>query len=197
MTPYSDHPDVELLEVLRKGDRKALSELFHRYWRPLLQQAVNSLPTQQHAEEVVQDLFIKIWNSRDRLRISNVSYYLHTCVRNGCINTLRILMSEKKHWAYYKNYISGEDVSAETRYISGEMNDLLEEKISRLPSKTQQIFRMKIIDGLTFRDIETQLRCSRKTIDYHLSKSRELLKTGLQHLLFLSLGLLFGSIPFL
>lgn len=184
MTPYSDHPEVELLAALRMGDRKALSELFHRYWRPLLQQAVTNLPTQQHAEEVVQDLFVKIWNMRDTLHISNVSYYLHTCVRNGCINTIRILMSEKKNWEYYKNFIPLEDVSVETRYISGEMSDLLEEKISQLPSKTQQIFRMKIIDGLTFRDIETQLQCSRKTIDYHLSKSRELLKTGLQHLLF-------------
>lgn len=188
MTPYLNFQDVELLSAIQKSDRRAFDELYRRYWLPLLQQAVNSLPSQEHAEEVVQNLFIKIWNTRESLRVVNVSYYLHTCIRNGCISIIRALMSEKKNWDYYKNFIPKENISVEENYISDEMNELLEEQISKLPSKTQQIFRMKVIDGLTFSDIETQLHCTRKTIDYHLSKSRELLKTGLQHLLLLLAG---------
>ncbi|PGH38913.1 MAG: hypothetical protein CRN43_12235 [Candidatus Nephrothrix sp. EaCA] len=182
MNPYPDYQDEELLAALQQGDRKAFDELFRRYWQPLLQQAVNSLPSQEHAEEVVQDLFIKIWNTQTSLRIVNVSYYLHACIRNHCISAIRTLMSEKKNWEYYKNFIPRQDESAETHFIRHETSELWEERISRLPSKTQQIFRMKVLDGLSFRDIETKLHCTRKTIDYHLSKSRELLKTNLSRL---------------
>jgi len=188
MSQYSAYTDSELLNAIKENDKVALAELYDRYWRPLLHHALNSLHSQDFAEEVVQDLFIKIWNLRETLNILNIRYYLHSSVRNGCISFLRSQLAEEKKWDEYKLYLPKEQASVETVYLNQEKTELLEKVIHKLPVKTQQIFRLKMIDGLTFRDISAQLNCSEKTILYHLSKSKRLLKSELQNMLFLAVA---------
>lgn len=185
MKAFSTNTDSELLQFIKANNKVALVELYDRYWFTLLHHATNSLQSQDLAEEVVQDLFIKIWNLRNTLNVLNISYYLHSCVRNSCISVLRKKLVEEKKWGEYKHYLPQEQASVETIYLDQEKTEILEKVINKLPTRTQQIFRLKMIDGLTFRDIQHQLNCSEKTILYHLSKSKRLLKSELRHILFL------------
>lgn len=183
MNQYSTYSDPELLTAVQNSDEFAFEELYNRYWFPLLRHAVKMLPSNIYAEEVVQDLFIKIWQTRHSLCIENISKYLHTGVRHGCISMHRVLLNKKKYWDHYKLSIPPHEDSVETDFISDEKYVELEKMISSLPSMAQKIVRMKVMDALTLHDISLQLNCSKKTIEYHLAKSMKILKSGFQQLL--------------
>jgi len=189
MGHYSHCSDLELLTAVKNGDDRAFVEICDRYWKPLMEKAIRILHSQFDAEEVVQDLLLRIWNTRDSLNILNVEHYLHTGVRYGCVSAFRLLLKEEKNWEYYKVFLPREADSAETAFIKQETGEVIEKLIAELPSLTQQIFRLKVIDGLTFMEISKQLKCSKKTIEYHLLKSKKILKSELHHLLLLVLSL--------
>ncbi|PGH39039.1 MAG: hypothetical protein CRN43_11520, partial [Candidatus Nephrothrix sp. EaCA] len=182
MGHYSHCSDLELLTAVKNGDDRAFVEICDRYWKPLMEKAIRILHSQFDAEEVVQDLLLRIWNTRDSLNILNVEHYLHTGVRYGCVSAFRLLLKEEKNWEYYKVFLPREADSAETAFIKQETGEVIEKLIAELPSLTQQIFRLKVIDGLTFMEISKQLKCSKKTIEYHLLKSKKILKSELHHL---------------
>lgn len=183
MKRYPSYSDAELLAAIQNSDEPAFEELYNRYWFSLLKHAVKMLPSALYAEEVVQDLFIKIWQTRESLCIENISKYLHTGVRHGCISLHRVLLNKKKYWDHYKWSIPHYEDSAEVNFISEEKYAELEKMISKLPLFDQKIVRMKVIDALTLHDISLQLNCSKKTVEYHLDKSLKILKSGFQQLL--------------
>lgn len=189
MGHYSNYSDLELLTAVKSNDDRAFVEICDRYWSPLMKKAMRMLHSQFDAEEVVQDLLLRIWNTRDSLHIINVEHYLHTGVRYGCVSAFRLLLKEEKNWEYYKTFLPREADSAETTFIKQETGEVIEKLIAELPSLTQQIFKLKVIDGLTFMEISKKLKCSKKTIEYHLLKSKKILKSELHHLLSLVLSL--------
>lgn len=185
MNHYTIYSDAELFTAIQNSDESAFEELYNRYWFSLLRHAVKMLPTTVYAEEVVQDLFIRIWQTRETLQIENISKYLHTGVRHGCITLHRILLNKKKYWDHYKLSIPPHEDSVETDFISAEKYVELEKMISGLPSISQKIVRMKVMDALTLHDISRRLNCSKKTVEYHLTKSLKILKSGFQQLMML------------
>jgi len=189
MGHYSHCSDSELLTAVKSGDDRAFVEICDRYWKPLMEKAIRILHSQFDAEEAVQDLLLRIWNTRDSLNILNVEHYLHTGVRYGCVSAFRLLLKEEKNWEYYKAFLPREADSAETAFTKQETGEVIEKLIAELPSLTRQIFRLKVTEGLTFMEISKQLKCSKKTIEYHLLKSKKILKSELHHLLLLVLSL--------
>lgn len=183
MMPYTNYGDSELLTAVKGNNDRAFVELCERYWKPLLEKAIGILHSQFEAEEVVQDLLLRIWNTRDSLHILNVEHYLHTGVRYGCVSAFRVILKEDKKWEYYKTFLPLEVDSVESTYIDQETGEVMEKLITELPSLTQKIFKLKVIEGLTFMEISKQLKCSKKTIEYHLLKSKKILKTKAQHFL--------------
>ncbi|PGH38146.1 MAG: hypothetical protein CRN43_16950, partial [Candidatus Nephrothrix sp. EaCA] len=180
MNRYSAYDDARLISAIRGSDKLAFLELCHRYWKPLMSKATRILPSHFDAEETVQDVFIWVWNCREKLHILNVESYLHTAMRHGCSSAFRHILRENKNWDYYKTFLPTEVDSVETNFINLEKGESIEELVSKLPSFTQQVFRMKIMEGLTFREIAAELNCSKKTIEYHLLKSKKLLKSELR-----------------
>lgn len=183
MKRYSLHSDLELLNAIKKSDEQAFDELYNRFWQSLLQHAANMLPTLADAEGVVQDLFIRIWKTRESLEVDNIGNYLHRGIRNGCLSVHRVLLNEKKYREYSKIFLSSISESIESTLFETEKRDLLEKIIAKLPALSQEIIRLKFIEGLTFKDISVKLNCTPKTVEYQLDKSKKLLRTAMEHLM--------------
>lgn len=171
--------------AIRQNDEIAFEELYRKYWKELYIHARNTLKSQFHAEEVVEIVFINLWNKRCSLEVDDIRHYLYRGVRNRCINVIRRMLVEEKSWHYFKKFIPDISPSVEEAFLNSEISSEVEKKLCLLPSITQQIFRMKEIDGLSVKDIGEQLNCSRKMIDYHLSKSKQFLRISLEEFLFL------------
>ncbi|WP_221887914.1 RNA polymerase sigma factor [Chitinophaga polysaccharea] len=81
MNRYQEQTDVELIASLRGGDNHAFAEIYHRYWKKLLAIAYHHSKDKIIGEEIVQEVFIGLWNRRNELYIDHVSAYLATAVK--------------------------------------------------------------------------------------------------------------------
>ena len=100
-----------LLQMTRDGDVNAFNRLFNKYWKKLYRIAYSKVGSREEAEEIVQDIFIKIWEKKSELNIHNLSAYLYTSVKNRCLNYIEKKIIEHKHWEYYKKFIIDYDDS--------------------------------------------------------------------------------------
>ena len=82
MYNYDILDDKELIVLLQKNDRNAFTEIYNRYWKKLFSVAANKIKDLPEAEEIVQDIFVSIWNRRDNLTvIDTLSSYLAVSVK--------------------------------------------------------------------------------------------------------------------
>lgn len=179
MNNFTLYSEEELLNILREGRHEAFEELYNRYWRSLLNHAIAILHSQSEGEEIVQEIFVDLWNKRETLRIRSLPHYLHTSVRNRCISFIRSKVVEKKYQDYYKNLLYKRQQALVNFNTFADVKNAFEEELQKLPEKTQMIFRMSNFDGLSVDAIAEQLHCSKKTVEYHLTKSKASLREGL------------------
>jgi RNA polymerase sigma-70 factor (ECF subfamily) len=172
--------EKDLLLRLRKGDVKSFEFLFRFYYEPLLAYAVRILKAEADAEEVVQDLFFKIWRDRKSLKIENsLAAYLYKSVYHQCLNRIR----KDKQRQIYREYVSLQpkpELRAEERIQYEELNRKFFELLETMPPRRQTIFKLNRFQGLKYREIAEKLSISVKTVEANMSKALQYLRKHLQ-----------------
>ena len=182
MTHYPSHSDAQLLALLKGGDHEAFTELYNRYWKRLFAVAANQLDHPAEAEELVQDLFLDLWNRRQELVItSSLSSYLSVSVNYKVINR----MAKRHREQIYLNSMAadGMDRSVEEHLSFAELKERLERVLSELPEKCKLVFTLSRTEGLTRRQISRELGIAEKTVESHLTRALRQLRSGLSSLL--------------
>jgi len=156
--------------LIAKGDQKKFTHLMEVTSDDLLWFAIGFLKNKEVAEEIVSDVFVKIWNNRAQLEsILNLKSYLFICVRNGCLSHLRSIKNEK--------IISIESVNEfHFSQVEGSENDTIEKEkieqiyaaIETLPCKCKMAFTLAKINGLKYKEIAEVLGVTEKTVNNHL-----------------------------
>ena len=172
--------DVELLQLLKRSNNDAFTELYERYWQKMYAVAAHKLKNLTDAEEVVQDIFLEIWKRRESLNItSKLSSYLAAAVTYKVINVLAKRHVQQK----YSLYATGQSTEADFSTINWlgfeELKDQLLKHVANLPEKCQLVFKLSREEGFTHKEIATELGISKKTVEGHLSKATQLLKMNL------------------
>jgi RNA polymerase sigma-70 factor (family 1) len=183
LNPFQDHSDEELLSLIRKDDEQAFTHLFHRYSGKIASLAFSKVHSEEITEEIVQDIFTAIWAKRHELKINTFSSYIFLAVKYQAIDHLRRQIRIKKHGILLKAFIK---ISEEETLKTVELHDLeefLQKGISRLPDKTQQVFKLNRFEGKSISEIAVKLNLSEKAIKYHISKSLKGLRLHLRHFL--------------
>ncbi len=156
--------------LIEKGDQKIFRQLMELTSDNLLWFALRFIKNKEIAEEIVSDVYVKLWNNRAQIgSIINLKSYLFICVRNGCLSHLRSTKNEK--------LIPFENVS-ELNYvvIDNQEDSAIEQEnleqiyaaIETLPDKCKQVFTLAKINGLKYREIAEILGISEKTVNNHL-----------------------------
>jgi RNA polymerase sigma-70 factor (family 1) len=170
-----DHNDQLLLKHLQQGSVKAFRQIFELYWQPLYSLAKSKVRSHEEAEEIIQNIFLALWEKREELAINNLSFYLHTAVKNRVINLIRDKITHNKYWDYYKTFIPQH---GDVTQMSVEFDDLdaaVGQAVKLLPEKSREVFRLSRLEGRSNAEIANLLQLSEKSIEYHLTKSlREL-----------------------
>jgi len=177
-----------VLRNLKIGDRDAFQELFVEFYAPLVSFAIKLVSDKGTAEDIVQEVFIKIWEGMDKIaHVNNISAYLYQAVRYSCYNYKRnnkIISEDNIHLA--------EDVEMssciEEMIIEEESFRLYLNEMEKLPPKCRKIFSSSL-DGLLAKEIAEELNISIETVKTQkkiaLRKLREKFK---QLLIFLFLS---------
>ena len=168
-------------------DRGSFEELFRSYFTPLMLFARKILVDEDDAREVVQKVFIALWEKREDIDLTtSMKAYLYTSVHNRSLNVLR---DRKKYSDGELPEVAGEwDVSAQIE--SMELEQKIHEAIRSLPDKCRLIFELNRFKGLKYSEIARELNISVKTVENQMSKALKLLREKLASYLTLLLYLI-------
>ena len=145
--------------------------------------------SEEVTREIVQDLFVSLWEKRSTLFINHAQSYLYTAVKNRVLNYLESQMIRRKHWDYYKQFIPERENTTENDVAMNELMEVIENEMNRLPEKSKRIFRLNRLEGHSVTEIANTLNLSEKAIQYHLTKSIKTMRLHLKGYLFM-VGLL-------
>lgn len=153
--------DLNLFEQIKTGDKLAFNTLFKRYYANLCRFAFTYLKDKDTSEEVVQDVFVSLWNQAEELRIDNIRAYLFTMTRNKALNHIQ---TEQRHADLLdKNYTPDSEPDPEPDY--NKFKSILSEKVKELPTKCQEIFVLIKLEGLSYEEASEYLNVAKKTIE--------------------------------
>lgn len=184
MHNYDTLDDWELTDLLKSGDRLAFTEIYNRYWKKLFSIAANKINDLEEAEEIVQDIFVSLWNRRDALCITTgLGSYLAVSVKYRVIKVLEKYSHARKYSDYSKNALDMVHNSTEEWLEFEELKARLSEFVAELPQKCQLVFRLSRESGFSQKRIAEELEISEKTVEAHLGKALKILRTRLSQFL--------------
>ena len=178
--------DSQILEKLKLGDSSAYKQLFDRYYMPLSVYALKYCDSFQLAEDIVQDLFIKLWDEKIYLKFENViSPYLFKAVKN---NTLKAVKKNSKYrFEEIEDQINNlviDDVDIE---IIEEERKKLYQEIETLSEKSKEVFKAIVLENLKYKEVAEQLNISVNTVKTHYSRALKQLRGSLDFIIMLLL----------
>lgn len=177
---YNEFSDEELADLLKKGDHKAFTVIFDRFYGLLFIHATKLLSDQDEAKDVVQELFEKLWNQRENIAFEHsLSAYLYASVRNRIINRISHYAVEHKYISSLKNFITHDNYLADYRVREREMRKIIEREVSALPTKMKEVFELSRRDYLSYKQIAVKLQISEQTVRMHVKKALRILKPKL------------------
>lgn len=181
--------DSCLLSALQRGDKKAYSALFRRYY-PALCAYANRLVNLEDAEEIVQDVLFWLWENREVQTFdTSFSQYLYKAVYNRCINRQTQQQSQLRAETRYYEYML-EMLQDTDFYQAEELKKQIVEAIRELPLTYREAFVMHRFGNKSYKEIAEQLQVSHQTVNYRIQQALKLLRVRLKdYLPILVLGL--------
>jgi RNA polymerase sigma-70 factor (ECF subfamily) len=190
------HNEVELLNRLQTGNEEAFSQLFNHYRPVVYNVAYKFLKSPVLAEEIVQDVFLKIWLKRNEMcAIKNFNAYLFIMARNFIFDRIKKMSYELEAKSALKTETFFID---DTEYLvrQHECQQLLKEAVDLLPQQQQLVYTLAKVEGLSHEAIAEKMQISKLTVKKHMAMAlqaiRNYLDTRLYDILLVPLmGLLF------
>lgn len=172
--------DDQLFLLLRDGNKTAYTEIYERYKHPLFIHAYKRIKNREIAQDVVQDLFIKLWDKKDTITLSSgLLPYLYASVRNRIFDMLAKDQLQNNYFNSLQNFIDqGYEVTDHKARIS-QLMAIVDKEIAQLPEKMQLVFKMSRNEHLSHKEISEILNISEKTVKKHIQNALKILKAKL------------------
>lgn len=186
----------QLAMRIKVGDEQAFELFFRKYNIRLCAFANKFLNDPEEAQEVVQDMFVKIWEARDEIDPeSSLKSYVFKTVQNLSINKLRRKKVESKYIEIFQFvYVDNHEFSALESLLAKELEAHIINSIKRLPGECRKIFELSRSEGLKYREIAETLNISVKTVETQMSKALRSLRVELTDYIPLMLLVLFSTL---
>lgn len=171
--------EKELIILLKNGDEKAFTTLYRLYWSKVYNFSRLYLSSITEVEEVVQEVFVKVWETRDFLRADdNFKGYLFIITRNLIFNQFRKSFNEN---AYKLTVLSAamDYYDMEDELSAADLKEFIKRMVGGLPPRQQEVFKMSRDEHLTYKEIATRLNISEKTVERHINEAIKFLKKNI------------------
>lgn len=175
----SGDPNEILIKNLIRGDIVSFEEVYKKYNKKIFNFSLRYLKNRSDAEEIVQEVFVKLWENCKTLRKdSNLNAWLFTITFNSIRKRFRKLSAEKK----YQENLVGQTDATFSEISEAEYYDLLNRAtylISKLPPQQKKVFLLRKEKGLSSAEMAEELHLSKKTVENHLNRARAFLKKAM------------------
>jgi RNA polymerase sigma-70 factor (family 1) len=170
-----------LIDRLRNGEEAAYQVLFNEYYKVLTIFANKYLKDIEESKELVQDLFVHLYERRTNLDInSSLKSYLFRSTHNRCINYINAQKIRNKYAEHVSFTVDVKENSLEDEVTSIELENVLYKAISDLPPKCRSIFKMNRFEGLSNSEIAEKLKLSKRTVETQISKALKILRVKME-----------------
>jgi RNA polymerase sigma-70 factor (ECF subfamily) len=179
--------DQELTALLREGSKDAFRILYDRYGLKIHRFALSYLKSEHDAEELVQDVFLKLWTKRSSLDVSgNIRAYLYKVAVNSVYDFIR----RKNLELVFQEFANGrprEDDSTWDEVVYNDLSAQLNQLMAQMPEQRRKIFKLSKEKGLSNDEIAERLGLSKRTVENQIYRATAFLKDKLKQNSVLSL----------
>jgi RNA polymerase sigma-70 factor (ECF subfamily) len=189
-TEYMSYQDIneaeqELLNLQKTDENRFIEVLFKKYYSPLCRTVNRIVNDTDAAEDLVQDVFMKVWNNRQTLEINlSIKSYLYRSAINSALNYLE--KNKKKVHLEESNFLEPSVNDAEDQLHFNEVQQRVKEATDALPPACKTIFILSRQENMSYKEIADSLQISPKTVENQMGKAlkhfREYLSVYIKHL---------------
>lgn len=172
--------DEHLVASLREGKIAAYEEIYQRYWYKLYGIAFNQTGVREEAEELVQEVFLSLWNRRAEVLIKHLDLYLTIAIKNQVYDFIKSQITYRKYQEHLIIQEIKQHYGTDEIVNFAELSEAVEKVLSRLPEKSAEVFRRSRFENQSVREIAQGLNLSEKAVEYHITKSLKFLKENLK-----------------
>lgn len=170
-----------LLSRISKGDKAAFSVVFTAYYADLVMFAFTFLKEKEASEEIIQDVFVKLWDNRESLEIkSSLKSFMLKSVQNKCIDMLRHKKIKNRYSDEILNYPVIHENQTEDYILHSELEGIIGKLLQELPEKVNQAYVLNRFDGYTYSEIAEKLNVSVRTVEVRISRALGFLREKLK-----------------
>jgi RNA polymerase sigma-70 factor (ECF subfamily) len=174
--------DIDLAHQIKFGKKEAYQELFERYAPKIYNFSLTYLKNKADAEELVQDVFLKIWEKREILDAAkNIKAYIFKIAVNTIYDFIRRKNIENAFNEFAKANFNPSDNSTWDTVIYEDMQSSVNELISKMPDQQRRVFNLSRKKGLSNDEIAEKMELSKRTVENQLYRAIGFLKEQLKN----------------
>jgi RNA polymerase sigma-70 factor (ECF subfamily) len=176
------------VEDLKSGSEKAFRQIMEHWYSRLFNFANGYLHNEENTKEVIQDVFLQLWDNRKKLADNtSLNAYLFTVTRNRCIDLIRrqrLMLQfrsdkQEEYLRHTENFHALSDPILD-EIFADELQSEIDKTVGSLPEQRQKVFIMSRTHGLKNKEISSLLDLSEKTVESHLTKALRTIRTTLE-----------------
>jgi RNA polymerase sigma-70 factor (family 1) len=171
--------DEQLINSLKNGEEVALTEIYRRYWKKMTAIAYNHLNDKCDADEIVQEVFIKLWDRKDKLEIQSLPDYLATAIKYSVFSDFQKKKRQDEVMANAMKVLPKTDF-ADERIYARFVQDYIDGLVEKLPEKCRLVFKYSREEGKKNTEIAHEMNIAEKTVEAHLTKAIKSLRVSLR-----------------
>jgi RNA polymerase sigma-70 factor (ECF subfamily) len=170
MGAYHILTDLQLIDLLKIDDEAAFAEIYKRYAKSLADFTASKLFNLEDAQDIIHDLFVKLWEERKRLNItSNLKNYLFTITRHRIIDKIRRNITREEYAVMLQSLANAHQPNVEQQMAAKELQQTIENLLNELSPKVKEIYRLSREENLSISEIARKLELSEQTVKNQLS----------------------------
>lgn len=180
MIDYRKLSDHVLLEHFKDGDRLAYEEIYHRYWALLFSHGRKILQEDEEAKDLVQDVFTVLWRDGKTLILkTSLSAYLYAVLRYKVFDLMDRNKVKNGYLDSLEHFIKENNYSSDYLIREKQLEQLIEQEITALPSKMREIFELSRKANLTYQQISEKLGITDHTVKKQMNNALRILRKKL------------------
>lgn len=175
--------DNSLLQGICQGDKHSFTILYHRYWEALFVTAAKALRSKEDAADVMQDIFLSLWNRRNEINIQgSLAAYLHTSVRYKCIHYIEKNITRRDYLLQLAEVeVSNSSPDAEVNLYLKQMEESVKKTVANMPTKMQEVYKLSRQQHLSYKQIADYMDISVETVKKHIQHALHVIRKNLPH----------------
>lgn len=182
MTNEERYEETKLINLLANDSEYAFQLLYDRHRNRIYRLSTKFLKSPILAQEVVQDVFLKLWIMRRDINANKpLEAWLYTVAKNTLINRFKKLSNEWNELTKYTKKVEVAEENTDSKILTSELKYHLNNAINQLPDKQKEVYQLAKIEGYSYNEIAVKMQISPLTVKTHLTRALESIRTFLIH----------------